>query len=336
MAGVMRVTGAWVQLLGDWLDAEGLVAPEIRAAIARHAHDDVVPVPLWRGMLERAIALRPELPAPELSIGALVQARHVGVLGYLVLACGTLGEAMLAYQRYERLFYGVDLAEVVAIGDDIELRWPRNAAPLGQLGDGVAIAALVSFLRRQVDDPPPLGLVTFAGTVKDREAAHAYREFFDCAVRFDDAYIRVRFPRVYLGMHMPHADPGLRGILDRQAQALLDALPDSDEFERALQQVLVRLLAEGVAALPRVAAALNMSVRTLQRRLDMRQLTWQSLLDRTREKLARQYLADHSLALKDIALLLGFSEQSAFNRAFRRWTGETPARMRQEAARSGR
>ena len=328
MAGVMRVTGAWVQLLGDWLEAERLDAPVVRAAIARHAHDDAVPVPVWRDMLARAIALRPERPAPELEIGAGVEARHIGVLGYLVLASDTLGEAMLAYQRYERLFYGVDLVEVVATGDDIGIRWARNAAPLGQQGDGVAIAALVSFLRRQVEDAPPLRRVTFVGAAPSPATAQAYREFFGCPVHFDDDFISVHFPRAYLAIRMPHADPGLRAILDRQASALLAALPESDDFERALQQVLVRLLAEGDVTLPRVAGALNMSVRTLQRRLDSRRLTWQGLLDRTREKLARQYLADRSLALKDIALLLGFSEQSAFSRAFRRWTGETPARVR--------
>jgi AraC-like DNA-binding protein len=328
MAGVMRVTGAWVQLLGDWLEAEGLAAPAIRAVISRHVHDDAVPVPVWRDLLSRAIALRPEQAAPELAIGALVQARHVGVLGYLVLASDTLGEALLAYQRYERLFYGVDLAEVLADGDDIEIRWSGAAAPLGQQGDGVAIAALVSFLRRRVDQPPPLRRVTFVGAAPGRAGAQAYREFFDCPVRFNDSHISVRFPRAYLGIPMPHADPGLRAILDRQAAALLDALPDSDDFERALQQVLVRLLAEGAVTLPRVADALHLSVRTLQRRLDLRRLTWQELLDRTREELARGYLEDRSLALKDIALLLGFSEQSAFSRAFRRWTGETPARVR--------
>ena len=75
-----------------------------------------------------------------------------------------------------------------------------------------------------------------------------------------------------------------------------------------------------------------MSVRTLQRRLAERQLTWRELLDRTREQLARHYLADLSLTLGDIALLLGFSEHSAFSRAYRRWTGNTPARARKQTA----
>ena len=106
------------------------------------------------------------------------------------------------------------------------------------------------------------------------------------------------------------------------------AMPDADAFDRSLQQTLLSLLPEGGATVARVAEALHVSVRTLQRRLDSRGLTWQQVLDRSREELARHYLADRALTLSDIALLLGFSEQSAFTRAFRRWTGETPVQIR--------
>ena len=337
MASVIRVTGAWTQLLADWLDHENLPAPEIRAALARWAADDIVPIPVWRALLERATALRPLAPAPGLAIGALVQPRHVGVMGYVVLASRNLGEALLAYQRYERLFYGADLAEVGAKGTDTEIRWRHDhLAPglaLGQLADSVGIAALITFLRRQVENAPPLSLITFDNPAPASPAdLAAYEAFFGCPVRFGDTRTRVRFPKGYLAIPMLHSDPGLRALLDRQAQALLLALPNSDVFDRALQQVMLKLLPEAAATLPRAARELHLSVRTLQRRLDARDMTWQVLLDRTREQLARQYLADRSLTLGDIALLLGYSEQSAFNRAFRRWTNRTPARMRKSTA----
>lgn len=331
MASVIRVTGAWTGLLTDWLDSENLPAPALRAALSRWAPDDIVPIPAWRELLAQAVALRPSRRAVGLAIGALVQPRHVGVLGYLVLASNTLGEAMLAYQRYERLFYGADLAEVHAEGDQVELRWATAQVAFGHLHDSVAIAALITFLRRQVENAPPPTRVTFVNPSPDAVEHAAYEEFFACPVSFGDTHTRVRFPLDYLGIAMPHSDPGLRALLDRQAQALLLALPNSDPFDRALQQVMLKLMPEGTASLPRVARALHVSTRTLQRRLDARDITWQQLLDRTREQLARQYLADRGLTLGDIAHLLGYSEQSAFNRAFRRWTGQTPARVRQSS-----
>jgi AraC-like DNA-binding protein len=331
MATMMRVTGAWTGLLKDWLDLRGLAAPELRARLSSWAPDDIVPLPVWCQMLSAGMALVPGEPAPELEIGARVQPFHVGVLGYLVLATDTLGEAMLAYQRYEKLFYGVGLAEVVGLGNQVELRWAKQRAELGQDGDGVAIAALITFMRNQVPDPPSPVLVTFAHPLSPARQA-AYQRFFGCPVQDSDSHIRVRFPLSYLAIRMPHADPGLKALLDRQADALLRALPDSDEFDRALQRVLLRLLAEGEPTLERAAAVLHLSPRTLQRRLAKQGFSWQQWLDRNREQLARQYLGDRALGLSDIALLLGFSEQSAFNRAFKRWTGLPPGKYRRPAS----
>jgi AraC-like DNA-binding protein len=329
MPSARRVTGAWAQLLSDWLDREKLAAPDIRAALSRFAPDDVVPVAVWSDLLARAAALRPDRRSIGLEIGSGVQPRHVGVLGYLVLASATLGDAMLAYQRYERLFYGVDIAEVEAMstpqGPMVEIRWEN--AGLSSTADELAIAALVTFLRRQVDNPPPPARIAFMHRVSTEVAAD-YECFFGCPVFFGDSHVRVRFPAGYLAMPMPRSDPALRVLLDRQAQALLAALPESAGFDRALQQMLLRLLPEGEASLERLAKELHQSPRTLQRRLAAGGLSWQQLLDRTREQLARQYLADRSLSMSDIALLLGYTEQSALTRAVKRWTGKSPRQLR--------
>lgn len=329
---VRRVTGAWTQLLTDWLDREKLPAADLRTELATLGTEEIVPMRVWRSLLERAAALRPGLPAPGLAIGSLVQPRHVGVMGYLALASDTLGEAMLVYQRYERLFYGIEIAEVVVVGNDIELRWPHTSPPASGLVDAVAIAALITFIRRLTGSPPPPTLIGIASPAPaDSREIETYTTFFQCPVRFADSHTRVRFPASYLAIRMPHGDPGLRTLLDRQAQALLRALPDPEMFDRAVQQVMLKLLPDGMPTVPRAAAALHLSVRTLQRRLEASGATWQGLLDRTREQLARQYLLDRGLSIGEIALLLGFSEQSAFNRAFRRWTAETPARYRKRA-----
>lgn len=327
MSNFIRVTGAWVSLLLDWLDHEGLPAPELRAAITRWSQEEIVPLPVWHELLARAVALRPGAATP-LVMGAQVKPRHVGVLGYLVLASKTLAEALQAYQRYERLFYGANLAEVVVDGDQVELRWPPQEQLPPSLHDTVAIAALVSFMKQQVATPPPPTLIAFTLPAPAPAEQARFESFFGCPVRFGSPLTRVRIPLSYLAMPMLHSDPGLRQLLDQQAQALVAAMPDADAFDRSLQQVLLRLLPEGGAAVARVAEALHVSVRTLQRRLDARGVTWQQVLDRSREELARQYLADRALTLSDIALLLGFSEQSAFTRAFRRWTGETPVQVR--------
>lgn len=74
-----------------------------------------------------------------------------------------------------------------------------------------------------------------------------------------------------------------------------------------------------------------MSVRSLQRKLQQSGTSFRQLLDQTREELARQYICDRGADLTEIAFLLGFSEHSAFSRAFKRWTGQTPSDMRRAA-----
>jgi AraC-like DNA-binding protein len=326
-SGPIRVTGAWTRLLSDWLDREQLAAPAIRARLAGYAPDDAVPVREWRALLEQAVQLRPDLDAPGLAIGAGVLPHHVGVLGYLVLASNTLGEAMAAYQRYERLFYGIDIAEVLIDRDQAQLRWaPTDTGPIA---DETAIAALVTFTQRQSVDNAPPSRVGFVHTANARHVK-ACTDFFKCPVEFGCSHTVVQFSTAYLTTPMRHHEPGLRALLDRQAQALLKALPDPNAFDHAVQQVLLRQLPEGQVHIDKVARALHQSTRTLQRRLADSGMSWQQLLDRTREQLARQYLHDRSLSLAEIALLLGYSEQSTFTRAFRRWVGATPLAFRRQ------
>lgn len=335
MGEVIRVTGAWTGIVVDWLDARKLRAQALRAALARWAPDDAVPVERWRAVLAEAIALCPQQPAVALEIGAGVRARHVGVLGYLVLASNDFAEALQAYQRYERLFYGANLAEASIARQHVELRWAKDEGTFGAQHDSVAIAALVTFMRMQVDGPLSPCQVSFTfPRPRGPGVAAAYRDFFGCPVRFGDSHTRVRIPLAHLSTPMSRSDDALRALLEGQAQALLRALPDSDAFDQALQSLILKRLPQGGAHIAAAARDLHVSVRTLQRRLGVRGLTWQGMLDRTREELAAQYLADESLALSDIALLLGFSEQSAFNRAFRRWTGKSPGQLR--ADRHGR
>ncbi|MCB9672161.1 MAG: helix-turn-helix transcriptional regulator [Alphaproteobacteria bacterium] len=131
-----------------------------------------------------------------------------------------------------------------------------------------------------------------------------------------------------LGMPVQSADAELAGYF----RARLDraALVDSSEPE-LLHRVRVGIqqaLATGRPTADRVARHLAMSPRTLQRRLTEHGVTYAGLLEQTRRGLAERYLADPNLTLAEVAYLCGYEEQTSFFRAFRQWTGETPASRR--------
>ena len=93
---------------------------------------------------------------------------------------------------------------------------------------------------------------------------------------------------------------------------------------------LVRLLPDVDTGIIDLAPRSHCSVRTLQRRLDDRGLTWKQLLERTREELACQYLAESNLNLLEISMLLGYGNQGTFSRAFKRWKNCSPLAYRKQ------
>ena len=128
------------------------------------------------------------------------------------------------------------------------------------------------------------------------------------------------------------ADQTLQSLLKRQAQALLETLPNSTQLDERLQQSILKGLQKNNYQIVVIAAELQLSIRQLQRHLQRQNTTYQQRVQQVRQVLAMQYLQDPHLSLQEIALLLGYSEQSAFQRAFKQWTQHTPQQWRMQRA----
>ena len=126
----------------------------------------------------------------------------------------------------------------------------------------------------------------------------------------------------------PGADAALAALLARYATQLIERLPRSGDPLELTRSALTTRLRAGEPTLERVAADLGMTGRTLQRRLVDRGSSFKELLDDVRRELACAYLKRSSVSLSEVAYLLGYSDASAFNRAFRRWADMTPAEYR--------
>ncbi len=130
---------------------------------------------------------------------------------------------------------------------------------------------------------------------------------------------------------VPGADGALSRILEEHAALLMEKVPRESDFLDDVKQVVAVALPDGAPSVRDAGKALGMSGRTLQRRLGECDVTWSKLVDEVRLQLATLHLADPAVSLAEVAFLLGFSEQSAFTRAFKRWTGQTPAQSRRGA-----
>jgi AraC-like DNA-binding protein len=143
------------------------------------------------------------------------------------------------------------------------------------------------------------------------------------------------FARADVMSPLPTANRLLAEMHERVANARLQIL---DHAPTCLQTraVMIRHLPDGEPRRPKVASALGMSERTLQRRLAAEGTSFQRLLDDTRRELAQQYLGQKNVSLADAAYLLGFSDQSSFFRAAKRWFGSSPRHYRIRLIRDGR
>ena len=157
-----------------------------------------------------------------------------------------------------------------------------------------------------------------------------YDSAFSAPVRFGMDVNAVVFDRAGLDCAMPQGNTRLLDVLRCSLTSLSPtagtevAQADSDLLLSRIRTEIRYSMNNGVPALAQMAETLRIPRWTLQRRLDGMGITFSALVERTRQELAREYLARPMMPIGEIALLLGYSEISAFSRAFRKWTGVSP------------
>lgn len=318
----LHVTGDLAGLLLDYLRTHRIDDPVLLRRLQQFAPNSRMTFQDWWDLLE---AIQQRLPGHPvgLELGMSIRPSHLGILGYLTLSCDTVAEALQRFERYQRLLHDGDRAHSIVQGDQVCMRWSSDFGPSTRLSDEVLVVGMLRFVRMMTGKealvpsrvrfnfPPPPDL-------------SPYERLFQCPVEFECPFTELHFPLTYFALPVTNSDPGLKNLLDRQAEALLAVLPHYGDFEQTLQQAIIKAIQNGEPTLEQVARMLALSPRTLHRRLAEKKRVFKELLQQMRLQLARQYLDEQRLTLSEIALLLGYSEQSAFTRAFRQWTGKTP------------
>lgn len=168
---------------------------------------------------------------------------------------------------------------------------------------------------------------TYARPPDDSEHTRVFR----APVRFGQPHTQLELDRALLDLPIQGTDPNLAAVLERYAQRRLEELPQSTDWVDELRQRVRQALQGTVPDASALARQMGLSPRTLSRRLHERGLTYQQVVDEARKELALRHLLNKDLKVLEVAFLLGFSEVSTFYRAFRRWTGTTPAAYRRES-----
>jgi len=166
------------------------------------------------------------------------------------------------------------------------------------------------------------------------EFVEPYRKFFQVLLRFDADQYALVFSSSWLSRLLPYADTEVRRLLQEQIGALEQQ--HGPDFTEQVRSVLRAALATGHAKADHLAALYSMHVRTLHRRLTEHGTSYQQLFDEARFEVARQMLLHSDKDVAEVAGLLDYADARSFIRAFRRWSGTTPARWRKGEVATGR
>lgn len=320
IVAAMRAAGADAEgaVSASGLDLDVVLDPD-----ARVLHERVVR--LWT----LAVDMTGD-PDFGLKVSDMVQPGDLGVLEYGFRKSATVREGLERVERYMRINH--DVARFATSLEEGRLVF-EHRLPGGRTLPRAPVDFILSNPAKVIADAtngaarPVEVWVDYAPP----DDVTALKERFG-EIRFLRGRRALVFDASVADVPLRQSEPGLCAILDQHARQMLEALPTAGTFADRVRELLAAELCGGDPTSQAMARLLKMSVRTLHRRLSDEGTSHKQLLEQLRRELAETYLRERDVSISEAAYLLGFSEPSAFHRAFRRWTGQTPAEFRAAGA----
>ena len=285
----------------------------------------------YYAMLER-MAGQMDVTALPVKVGASMRCDEYGALGLAWKAAPNLRGSFARVQRYARLWTSVVRYELRDTPDGtlyiIHRDGPRRLGV--RLSNETTLIASVS-LARQVCPVPFKPLKAFIQHASPKTTKH-HEDYLGCPVQFAAGHDALLFSPESLAQPNRLGDEGISRYLTSHLDAELSALKDESSIVTQARDAIARSLSEGAPKMADVARGLGLSARSFHRRLADHGMSFQTLTEDTRRDLAKGLLGDDTHSLAEVAFLTGFSEQSSFTRAFKRWVGSTPASYRKGRA----
>ncbi len=293
--------------------------PDTRLSLGAAAH-----------LIEKSIEMTGD-PAVGLRAGELQESGDFDALEYAARSCSDLREAIGCIARHTRLISDTGDVELVEQGDRAILAVHLSEAELlpPAINDYLISSSLNQVKRHTggTDIATEIQLVHGPTAYIDE-----YRRVFGVPIAFNAPYNAIVFHRKWLDAPMVRANPRLSAAFQLHVRQLLDRLQKEDSVADRTRAAVATRLAHGDIGMGSVSRALGMSVATLRRRLKQENVRYTDIVEQLREQLAQRYLRDPARSLRDVAFLLGFSDIASFHKAFKRWTGMTPAEYRLNAS----
>jgi AraC-like DNA-binding protein len=313
------------------LDTGALLAAANLTAAQVNDPDGRLPGEAVSALWQAALKLSGD-PGLGLRVALAVPFGAYRVIDFLAASAPTVGEGL---RRVARYFPIINSALTWEIDDGpatmtLALTHPTVPGTLPRPYAEYALAVTILHCRRASGFDWPLVEVRFAFAEPPVTTEHA--RVFGCPVRFGAERSSFAIARATRDQPSQAASSDLLRTLEEHADRLIAGLRAGSVVSAQVARLIGEELQGGEPSLAKIARRMAMSPRTLQRRLELEQTAFAEVLDRTRRNFAEAYIKERNLALTEIAYLLGFSEPSAFTRAFQRWYGVAPSQFRARAS----
>lgn len=288
-------------------------------------------IPHW--VQDRVFAAAEEVTGDSnvgLHAGEQIHMMNFGIVGQLALCSRTGRDLIDTHMRHQGLIGNGMRATCARTPSEISIEYTLARRAPSRHSLEYTLAAQITLARTLAG--PQFAATLFEFSYPEPPQTDAQRRVFGCPVRYDAPRICAHLPISVETLSLAGGEPGVREALEQAARQRLDSLrvllDHADSEVERFQQYVADRLSNGPPSVEETARAMALSVRSLQRRLGTHGLSYRDLVELARRRVVERLMADSSLSLLDIALLVGFSDQSAFNRAFRRWFGTTPSQQR--------
>ncbi len=256
--------------------------------------------------------------------GAEAEPDRWGLLGYIMTFCSHLSEALTWQKKYQSLVGTIGETSINVADGRVTLSWMTPVKPSRHMAEEV-----------------PTGWVRFARWItqtnlgplevhfRHSKPVHAMQidAFFGVPVTYNSNFTGLVFPSDYLNLPLKQPDEDMLSLLGVRIKQVYSNLSPETRFLEQFNFALIKMMPHGAPTIENIAKELGLGVRTLQRRLKDHDTCFSDELDLARKNLALSYFDRETINLSELSFQLGFSEQSSFQRAFKRWTGVTPGKF---------
>ncbi len=279
-------------------------------------------VALWHAAIELT-----RDPAFALHLGENSKVEDAGIISLVIMNAATLGGMYSRIKRYIHLVAESDRIEIIEQGQHAHLRYTIEVPEFFttyaiERSFAMALNWSRLFIGKKFEP------IEIHFQYQAPEYLAEYQRVFNTSMKFEQEYNAIVFDKHYLELPNNDYNHYLDTIIREQADNLLHKLSSNDNLIQQTYKLIVHYLPTGDLTVDKISSELNMSRRTLARKLKDEGVSFQDLVEQTKKNLSKNYLQQNDISINDIAYMLGFSETSAFSRAFKRWFGDNPQSFR--------